>query len=167
MNALEILMRHVSAVITDMRSLLREALYERRVQLIRLRGAEHFGEEITALTSLSRTGVFDICKCHAAKGGQGLHDAEGGLKVGELRRFNASQEHEVQCLIANKTPDGLQMVYALWARRQLRWDSLWRARSTPPFLSTSCTGSSRAHPKRSSSSWTTGVSTTASPSRRG
>lgn len=100
-----------------MRSLSREARHERRAQVIRLREAEHTYDEIAALTGLSRTGVFDICKRHAAKGAQGLHDAAGGRKVGEHRRLDASQENEVQRLIADKTPDQLKMVYALWTRQ--------------------------------------------------
>jgi transposase len=99
-----------------MRSLSREARHERRAQVIRLRQAKHTYDEIAALTGLSRTGVFDICKRHEAKGAEGLYDAEGGRKVGEHRRLDASQEHEVQRLIADKTPDQLKMVYALWTR---------------------------------------------------
>ncbi|MDZ5461862.1 helix-turn-helix domain-containing protein, partial [Azohydromonas lata] len=78
-------------------------------QVIRLREAEHTYDEIAAFTGLSRTGVFDICKRHAAKGADGLHDAEAGRKLGEHRRLDASQEHEVQRLIADKTPDQLKM----------------------------------------------------------
>ncbi|MDZ5456769.1 IS630 family transposase [Azohydromonas lata] len=103
--------------VMDMRSLSREARHERRAQVIRLREAEHTYDEIAAFTGLSRTGVFDICKRHAAKGADGLHDAEAGRKLGEHRRLDASQEHEVQRLIADKTPDQLKMVYALWTRQ--------------------------------------------------
>ncbi|MDZ5461828.1 helix-turn-helix domain-containing protein, partial [Azohydromonas lata] len=95
--------------VMDMRSLSREARHERRAQVIRLREAEHTYDEIAALTGLSRTGVFDICKRHAAKGAQALHDGECGRKVGEHRRLDASQEDEVQRLIADKTPDQLKM----------------------------------------------------------
>ena len=49
---------------TDMRSLSREARHERRVQVIRLRKAGNTYDEIAALTGLSRTGVFNICKRH-------------------------------------------------------------------------------------------------------
>ena len=100
----------------DMRKLTREARHERRVQVIRLRKAGHTFEEIAALTGLSRTGVFDICKRHAAAGASALRDAVGGRKLGELRLLSAQQEALIQKLIADKTPDQLKMVYALWTR---------------------------------------------------
>jgi predicted transcriptional regulator len=68
---------------TDMRSLSREARHERRVQVIRLRKAGNTYDEIAALTGLSRTGVFNICKRHEAVGAKALHDAIGGRKLGE------------------------------------------------------------------------------------
>ncbi|MFN7477289.1 MAG: IS630 family transposase, partial [Burkholderiales bacterium] len=69
----------------DMRKLTREARYERRVQVIRLRKARRTYDEIATLTGLSRTGVFDICKRHATSGSSALHDAAGGRKLGEQR----------------------------------------------------------------------------------
>jgi len=49
-----------------MRSLSREARYERRVPVIRLRVAGRTYDEIAAQIGLSRTRVFDICKRHEA-----------------------------------------------------------------------------------------------------
>lgn len=100
----------------DMRKLTREARYERRVQVIRLRKAGRTYDEIATLTGLSRTGVFDICKRHAASGSSALHDAAGGRKLGEQRLLSPAQEALVQKLIADKTPDQLKMPYALWSR---------------------------------------------------
>ena len=100
----------------DMRKLTRDARHERRVQVIRLRKAGHTFEEIAALTGLSRTGVFDICKRHAAAGASALRDAVGGRKLGDLRLLSAQQEALIQKLISDKTPDQLKMVYALWTR---------------------------------------------------
>ena len=101
---------------TDMRSLSREARHERRVQVIRLRKVGNTYDEIAALTGLSRTGVFNICKRHEALGNKALHDTIGGRKVGEKRLLDASQEALVRKLIADKTPDQLKMPYALWTR---------------------------------------------------
>lgn len=101
---------------TDMRSLSREARHERRVQVIRLRKAGNTYDEIAALTGLSRTGVFNICKRHEALGAKALHDTIGGRKVGEKRLLDAAQEAQVRKLIADKTPDQLKMPYALWTR---------------------------------------------------
>jgi transposase len=101
---------------TDMRSLSREARHERRVQVIRLRKAGRTYDEISALTGLSRTGVFDICKRHEAAGAKALRDAPGGRAVGDGRRLSAAQEAEVRKLITDRTPDQLKMPYALWTR---------------------------------------------------
>lgn len=100
----------------DMRSLSREARHERRVQVIRMRNAGYSYDEIAAQTGLSRTGVFDICKRHAAGGAQALRDAIGGRKAGEGRRLSVEQEREIQRLLCDKTPDQLKMPYALWTR---------------------------------------------------
>ena len=101
---------------TDMRSLSREARHERRVQVIRLRKAGNTYDKIAALTGLSRTGVFNICKRHEALGAKALHDAIGGRKLGENRLLDPAQEALVRKLIADKTPDQLKMPYALWTR---------------------------------------------------
>ena len=45
----------------------------------------HTCDAIAALTGLSRTGVFDICKHHAASGPSMLHDTVGGHKPGQHR----------------------------------------------------------------------------------
>jgi transposase len=112
-------MRHHVQVMeaTDMRSLPREARHERRVQVIRLRKAGRTYDEIAAQTGLSRTGVFNICRRHEAGGAKALKDAPGGRKAGEQRRLDAQQEATVRRLIADKTPDQLKMVYALWTRQ--------------------------------------------------
>jgi transposase len=102
---------------TDMRSLSREARHERRVQVIRLRKAGRTYDEIAELTGLSRTGVFDICKRHEVGGAKALRDAPGGRRVGEKRLLSPEQEATVRKLIADKTPDQLKMVYALWMRQ--------------------------------------------------
>jgi transposase len=100
----------------DMRTLTREARYERRVQVVRLRKAGLTYEAIAAQTGLTRTGVFDICKRYATGGVKALRDKPGGRKVGEHRRLTAEQEAQIQKLICDKTPDQLKLPYALWSR---------------------------------------------------
>lgn len=102
---------------TDMRLLSRDARHERRVQVIRLRKAGHTYDEIAQQTGLSRTGVFDICKRHEAAGAKALRDAPNGRKTGDGRLLTAEQEALICKLIADKTPDQLKMVYALWTRQ--------------------------------------------------
>lgn len=100
-----------------MRLLSRDARHERRVQVIRLRKAGHTYDEIAQQTGLSRTGVFDICKRHEAAGAKALRDAPNGRKTGDGRLLTAEQEALIRKLIADKTPDQLKMVYALWTRQ--------------------------------------------------
>jgi len=102
---------------TDMRLLSRDARHERRVQVVRLRKAGHTYDEIAQQTGLSRTGVFDICKRHEAAGAKALRDAPNGRKTGDGRLLTAEQEALIRKLIADKTPDQLKMVYALWTRQ--------------------------------------------------
>jgi transposase len=101
---------------SDMRKLSRDARHERRVQVIRLREAGRTYEEIAALTGLSRTGVFDICKRHARSGEAALRDAPGGRQVGEGRLLDLTQELFVREMIASKMPDELGLPWALWSR---------------------------------------------------
>lgn len=82
----------------------------------RLRKAGQTYEAIAAQTGLSRTGVFDICKRHAAAGARALRDAPNGRQTGDGRLLDATQEAWVRKLITDKTPDQLKMPYALWTR---------------------------------------------------
>jgi hypothetical protein len=88
-------MRHHAEMMeaTDMRSLSREARYERRLHVIRLRKAGRTYDEMAAQTGLSRSGVLNICKRHQACGAKALHDAPGGRQVGDKRLLSA----ELRC----------------------------------------------------------------------
>jgi transposase len=101
---------------TDMRSLSRDARHERRVQVIRLRERGYSYEDIAQQTGLSRTGVFDICKRWRRLGDKGLRDAPGGRPAGEGRALDLTQELLLRELIACKTPEELQLPWALWTR---------------------------------------------------
>ena len=101
---------------TDMRSLSRDARHERRVQVIRLRERGYSYEDIAQQTGLSRTGVFDICKRWRLLGETGLYDASGGRPAGEGRALDLVQEVTMREVVATKTPDEMQLPWALWSR---------------------------------------------------
>jgi transposase len=101
---------------TDMRSLSREAKFDKRVKVIALRRAGRSYVQIALQLGLSRTGVFDICKRHAAVGIIALRDAPGGRPSGEGRRLAPAQESAVRQQIIDSTPDALAMPDALWNR---------------------------------------------------
>jgi hypothetical protein len=84
---------------------------------MQLRRAGQSYDQIATATGLSRTGVFDICKRHAAFGASALNDAPGGRKAGEGRTLTCRQEGLLRGLIAAHTPDELTMPQALWTRR--------------------------------------------------
>jgi hypothetical protein len=101
----------------DMRSLSREAKYEKRVKVIALRHAGRTYLQIALQVGLSPTGVFDICKRHATIGSKGLRDAPAGRPRGEGRTLAPEQEVQMFRQITDSTPDSLAMPELLWNRR--------------------------------------------------
>ena len=99
-----------------MRSLSREAKFNKRVKVIELRRAGHSYVQIASQLNLSRTGVFDICKRHAAAGILALRDAPGGRVRGERRMLAPEQERLVRQQIVDGTPDQFDMLEPLWCR---------------------------------------------------
>ena len=102
--------------LTDMRKLSPAARQERRMQVIKLRNQGWTYEDIARQLGLSRTGVFDICQRYQAQGEPALQDKRCGRPLGTLRALSADQERETRQLLIDKTPDGLQLDFALWSR---------------------------------------------------
>jgi transposase len=99
-----------------MRSLSREAKFTKRVKVIELRRAGRSYVQIATQLNLSRTGVFDICKRHAALGIVALRDAPGGRARGKGRMLAPAQESAARQQVIESTPDQLGMPEALWTR---------------------------------------------------
>ncbi len=104
----------------DMRSLSQAGRLARRVEVIRLRKAGGTYDGIAEQLGLSRTGVFDICKRHEAKGAPGLRDKACGRRTGEGRVLDPSQEAALRRLITDHTPDQLAMPSPLWTREAVQ-----------------------------------------------
>jgi len=100
----------------DMRSLSQAARLERRVEVIRLRKAGGTYGGIAVQLGLSRTGVFDICKRHEARGAPGLRDRASGRRLGQSRVLDPVQEALIRRVITQQTPDQLGMPDPLWTR---------------------------------------------------
>jgi transposase len=100
----------------DMRSLSRAARLARRVEVIRLRKAGGTYDVIAEQLGLSRTGVFDICKRHAAAGPPGLRDRASGRRKDQGRVLDAKQEAAMREAVTRRTPDEWGMPYPLWTR---------------------------------------------------
>jgi len=99
-----------------MRKLPAAAQEERRRQVIGLRQRGLTYGAIAEQVGLSRTGVFDICQRFAAEGAKGLVSKPRGRKPDEQRLLDAAQEAAVQGLIRRRTPDELDLPFALWSR---------------------------------------------------
>ena len=99
-----------------MRKLPAAAQEERRRQVVGLRQAGLTYRAIAEQVGLSRTGVIDICQRFAAEGAKGLVSKPRGRKPDEQRLLDAAQEAAVQGLIRRRTPDELDLPFALWSR---------------------------------------------------
>jgi transposase len=108
-------MQHV-----DMRKLPAAAQEERRRQVIGLRERGLTYKAIAALTGLTQTGVFDICRRFAEHGVAGLRSGPRGPAPGTGRLLAAAQEAEIRALIGQSMPDELGLPYALWSRAAVR-----------------------------------------------
>lgn len=100
----------------DMRSLSRQAKFDKRVKVIELRHAGRSYVQIALQVGLSRTGVFDICKRHDAVGVVALRDARNGRANGQGRVLTPTQEQLIRNQIIDSTPDALAMSETLWNR---------------------------------------------------
>src|SRR5215212_4115356 len=108
-------MKHV-----DMRKLPAAAQEERRQQVIGPRQAGLTYGEIAAQVGPSPTGVFDICKRYAERGAAGLKTGPRGPEPGHGRFLDAKQEAETRDLVRRRTPDELDLPFALWSRAAVR-----------------------------------------------
>ena len=99
-----------------MRKLPAAAQEERRRQAIGLRRAGQTYDAIAAQVGLTRTGVFNICRRFAERGAAGLKSGRRGPEPGTGRYLDAAQEVEARDLIRRRTPDELDLPFALWSR---------------------------------------------------
>src|SRR3712207_5616063 len=88
--------------------------------VVGLRQAGLTYDAIAAQVGLTRTGVFNICRRFAERGGAGLKSGPRGPEPGTGRLLGAAQEAEVQGLIRRHTPDELDLPFALWSRAAVR-----------------------------------------------
>src|SRR5215218_3362193 len=113
-------MKHV-----DMRKLPAAAQEERRRQVVGLRRAGQTYDAIAAQVGLTRTGVFNICQRFAERGAAGLKGGPRGPEPGTGRLLEAAQEAEARDLICRRTPDELDLPFALWSRAAMG-ELIWR-----------------------------------------
>jgi len=104
----------------DARKLSPQVQEEKRKQAIRLhtKGCQY--KEIAELVGVHFETIGKWVRAYKAKGSKGIASQDRGRKIGSGRALTSDQEKEIQRLIADKTPDQLKMVYALWTRKAVK-----------------------------------------------
>jgi transposase len=100
----------------DSRTLPLAALNERRRRAVKMRLQGTSLKETAAQCEMSRTTVISAVKAYKAGGWEAVQVDRGGRPHGSGRLLSAQQEHEIQQLIGDHTPDQLNMDWALWTR---------------------------------------------------
>ena len=106
--------RKIEAI--DGRKLDATAIYQLRLQAIRLREAGRSGIEIAEITGLSAEWVSRIWKRYKKEGLEGLRTQIRGRQPGTHRTLKTKQEEEIRKILEVSTPDRHNLPSALWSR---------------------------------------------------
>ena len=101
---------------TDGRKLSREALHERRRQIVRLYKRGLTKKQISRDLGVSYPAVCTTVWNYERDGAASLKPKSAGRKEGSGRRLSVAQESHVRTLICEKRPEQLKMAFALWSR---------------------------------------------------
>ena len=100
----------------DARKQTREALHERRKQVIRMHRKRMPVMQIVEHSGLSWYAVNAAIKRYAEAGASALKPEARGKKQGSGRVLSEAQEATVRQIICDKRPEQLKMEFALWSR---------------------------------------------------
>ena len=100
----------------DARTQSREALHERRKQVIRLRRKGTGVMSVVEQTGLSWSAVNAAIGLFAAGGWAALKPEARGKKSGSGRSLSVEQEQSIRRIICDKRPEQLKLEFALWNR---------------------------------------------------
>ena len=100
----------------DSRKLTPEALYERRLQYVRLRTSGISNNQASALVGFRVATGSETWKKYQEQGLEGLKVKKRGLPQGYNRSLSSSQEEEIQAIMAHHSPDEIGLAYSLWSR---------------------------------------------------
>lgn len=100
----------------DARKQTREALLERRKQVIRMHRKGMPVMQIVEHSGLSWFAVNTAIKLYSEAGASGLKPDARGKKSGSGRALSEEQEAMIRQIICNKRPEQLKMGFALWNR---------------------------------------------------
>jgi transposase len=102
---------------TDARHLPLAVLNERRRRAVKLRERGMTLREVAAQVELSVPTVMSAHRAYVSDGWAAVNVKPRGRKRGEGRQLTCDQEAEIRRLISDKTPDQLQLGFALWNRQ--------------------------------------------------
>lgn len=76
--------------------------------------------DIAELLDVHRNTVSKWWKAYQVGGIQSVRSQKRGRQTGDQRTLSPDQEHEIQRLICDKTPDQYKLTFALWTRRAVQ-----------------------------------------------
>lgn len=100
----------------DARKQIREVLYERRKQVVRMHRKGVGIMKIVGQTGLSWSVVNVALALYRSGGAAALKPEARGKKPGSGRSLSAEQEQTIQHMICDRRPEQLKMEFALWSR---------------------------------------------------
>lgn len=104
----------------DSRRISQEALYERRLQYVRLRTSGMSNNQAAAVVGLRPETGSRMWKKYKEQGLSGLKPGRRGLRKGSNRLLSPEQEEDLQEVLKTHTPDELQLPYSLWSREAVK-----------------------------------------------
>lgn len=102
------------------RKLPASAQEEKRKLAVKLWKKQHNYTEIAEILSVNPITVSNWIKRYQAGGMSALKARRRGREQGSGRHLTHAQEHHIQKLITDKTPDQLKLAYALWTRKSVQ-----------------------------------------------
>ena len=105
---------------SDSRRISQDALYERRLQYVRLRTSGMSNNQASAVVGLRPETGSRIWKKYQEQGAASLKLRRRGVPKGCNRALSPEQEEDLQEVLKNHTPDELQLPYSLWSREAVK-----------------------------------------------
>lgn len=101
----------------DARSLPAAAQEEKRKQAVRLRQQGFSYREIAEVVGVHLGTVGKWIRAYEDNGSKAIQSRRRGRERGSGQRLSLLQQHRIQSLIMDRTPDQLKLDYALWTRK--------------------------------------------------
>lgn len=104
---------------TNAKHLNQEAQYQIRKNIVRLLKTGKTGKEIAKLLDVSEGHVSGVKKAYKSNGIAAIKPKVRGRRKGTKRILTPEQEHEIQKILVDKTPDQLRFKECMWSRKNI------------------------------------------------